>query len=122
MGGNGSVAKAQLWGLLVVASDDPDLGSEKRADEGKLVDVEARQLGGCDGQDAVASGEWVRVGVSVERGAGVCRPVAGLGTVWPEGLLRAWVECCDEDTVSGCDGRAVRRTGGVVRGEARAAG
>ena len=67
MGGNGSVAKAQLWGLLVVASDDPDLGSEKRADEGKLVDVEARQLGGCDGQDAVASGEWVRVGVSVER-------------------------------------------------------
>lgn len=44
-----SVAKAQLWGLLVVASYDPNLGSEKRTDERKLVDVEARQLGGCDG-------------------------------------------------------------------------
>ena len=39
-------AKAQLWGLLVVASVDPRLGPEKRTDEGKLVDVEARQLGG----------------------------------------------------------------------------
>ena len=48
--------EGQLWRLLVVASVDPRLGPEKRTDEGKLVDVEARQLGGFCCQDAVASG------------------------------------------------------------------
>lgn len=39
---------AKLWRLLVVASVDPRLGPEKRTNEGKLVDVQARQLGGLD--------------------------------------------------------------------------
>lgn len=49
MRADGWMTKAQLWGLLVVASYDPDFGPEERANEGKLVDVEARQLGGFEG-------------------------------------------------------------------------
>jgi hypothetical protein len=38
--------KAQLWGLLVVASVDPRLWAEKGTDRGELVKVDARQLDG----------------------------------------------------------------------------
>ena len=38
--------KAQLWGLLVVASVDPRLWAEKGTNEGKLEEVEPRQLDG----------------------------------------------------------------------------
>lgn len=47
--------EGQLWRLLVVASVDPRLWAEKRANEGKLVDVKSRQLDGLSDQDAVAS-------------------------------------------------------------------
>ena len=43
-----SIAKGQLWRLLVVASVDPSLWAEKGTDEGELVDVEARQLDGLE--------------------------------------------------------------------------
>jgi hypothetical protein len=39
-------SKAQLWGLLVVASVDPRLGPEKGTDGGELVKIESRQLDG----------------------------------------------------------------------------
>ena len=52
--GVGSIG-GQLGRLLVIASLDPRLGAEKRANERKLVDVEARQLDGLYIQDAVAS-------------------------------------------------------------------
>jgi hypothetical protein len=42
-------SKAQLWGLLVVASVDPRLGPEKGTDGGELVKVESRQLDGIAG-------------------------------------------------------------------------
>jgi hypothetical protein len=52
-------AKAQLWGLLVVASVDPRLGPEKGADGGELVKVESRQLDGIEGANAEALGSAV---------------------------------------------------------------
>lgn len=39
------VSKDQLW-RLKVASNDPDLGAEKGEDEGELVAIRPRQLGG----------------------------------------------------------------------------
>lgn len=53
-------AKAQLWGLLVVASVDPRLGPEKGADGGELVEVESRQLEGIAGMNAEALGSVVK--------------------------------------------------------------
>jgi hypothetical protein len=53
-------AKAQLWGLLVVASVDPRLGPEKGADGGELVKVESRQLEGIAGINAEALGSVVK--------------------------------------------------------------
>jgi hypothetical protein len=52
-------SKAQLWGLLVVASVDPSLGPEKGTDGGELVKVESRQLGGIAGIHAEALGSVV---------------------------------------------------------------
>jgi hypothetical protein len=52
-------SKAQLWGLLVVASVDPSLGPEKGTDGGELVKVESRQLGGIAGIYAEALGSVV---------------------------------------------------------------
>jgi hypothetical protein len=48
--------KAQLWGLLVVASVDPRLGPEKGADGRELVKVEPRQLDGIEDTNAEALG------------------------------------------------------------------
>ncbi|KAF2800312.1 hypothetical protein K505DRAFT_12102 [Melanomma pulvis-pyrius CBS 109.77] len=50
---DGSI-EGQLGRLLVIASLDPRLWAEKRANERKLVDVEARQFDGLVIQDAVA--------------------------------------------------------------------
>lgn len=41
------VSKDQLW-RLKVASYDPDLGAEKGEDEGELVAIRPRQLGGLN--------------------------------------------------------------------------
>lgn len=68
------LGKAQLWGLLVVTSVDPRLGSEKGTDGGELVDVESRQLGGIELTDAEASGgawkggdrKWYPFGIQVQ--------------------------------------------------------
>jgi hypothetical protein len=46
--------EGQLWRLLVVASVDPRLWAEERANEGELV--EPRQLDGLLCQDALAPG------------------------------------------------------------------
>lgn len=66
--------QAQLWGLLVVASVDPRLGAEERANEGELVDVSARQLGGFEVENAVALGSrWSRRVDGVEKSDSVSR-------------------------------------------------
>jgi hypothetical protein len=57
-------SKAQLWGLLVVASVDPRLGPEKGTDGGELVKVESRQLDGIAGCER----QSVRVRVGRECG------------------------------------------------------
>jgi hypothetical protein len=60
-------SKAQLWGLLVVASVDPRLGPEKGTDGGKLVKVESRQLGGIDDYNAEAlGGFWGEMATEAE--------------------------------------------------------
>lgn len=46
----------QLRRFLIIASVDPRLWAEKRTNEGKLVDVEARQLDGLLYSNAEASG------------------------------------------------------------------
>lgn len=40
------VEQVQLWWLLVTTAVSPDFWAEQRSDEGKLVKLEARQLGG----------------------------------------------------------------------------
>lgn len=40
--------RSQLWRLEVACTDDPELWAKKRSDEGELVEVGSRQLGGID--------------------------------------------------------------------------
>lgn len=58
----------QLRRLYVAAANDPELGAEERADEGKVEVVESRQLGGVVGEDAAASGSGFESVVFVSGG------------------------------------------------------
>lgn len=54
-GVDNGVSKDQLW-RLKVASNDPDLGAEKGEDEGELVAIRPRQLGGLKVKKTRTSG------------------------------------------------------------------
>jgi hypothetical protein len=89
------LANGQLWRLLVIASVDPGLWAKKRANERKLVDVEARQLDGLfnAGRRGVEGGfdRWKRL---TQKSLGY-RSVASGGTFAVAVMSGGWIASGD---------------------------
>lgn len=50
--------ESQLWRLKIASTNDPELWAKERSDEGELMEVGSRQLGGVDLGGAMRRQTW----------------------------------------------------------------